>query len=62
VEGHVGFGVAKYGLFVTLLSMPVEGMVPLRLLTDDYYLVMEDDYTVVGKNTEGASGSATGYQ
>jgi len=27
----------------------VEGMVPLRNLTDDYYLVMEDEYTVVGR-------------
>ncbi|MBN1534748.1 MAG: VacB/RNase II family 3'-5' exoribonuclease [Spirochaetes bacterium] len=42
-------GVGKFGFFVTLLDMPIEGMVPLRNLSDDYYLVMEDDYTVVGK-------------
>jgi ribonuclease R len=42
-------GVGKFGFFVTLLDVPIEGMVPLRNLSDDYYLVMEDDYTVVGK-------------
>lgn len=42
-------GIAKSGFFVTLLDKPVEGMVPLRFLTDDYYLVQEDDFTVIGK-------------
>jgi len=42
-------GVSKYGFYVTLKEIPVEGMVPLRALTDDYYLVKEDDYTVIGK-------------
>jgi ribonuclease R len=42
-------GVAKFGIFVTLLEKPVEGMVPLRYLTDDYYLVNEDEFTVIGK-------------
>jgi len=42
-------GISKYGIFVSLLQNPIEGMVPLRLLTDDYYLVNEDDFSVVGK-------------
>ncbi len=42
-------GVSRYGFYVTLKDIPVEGMVPLRALTDDYYLVMEDDFTVIGK-------------
>ena len=42
-------GISKGGFFVTLIDMPVEGMVPLRLLTDDYYLINEDDFTVIGK-------------
>ena len=42
-------GVSKYGFYVTLNEMPVDGMVPLWALTDDFYLVKEDDYTVIGK-------------
>jgi len=29
--------------------MPIDGMVPLRALTDDFYLVKEDEYTIIGK-------------
>ena len=42
-------GISKFGFFITLLEMPIEGMVPLKNLTDDYYIVKEDDYTVIGK-------------
>jgi ribonuclease R len=42
-------GVSKYGFYVTLTEMPIDGMVPLWALTDDFYLVKEDDYTVIGK-------------
>ena len=42
-------GISKAGFFVSLLHMPIEGMVPLKNLTDDYYLIKEDDYTVIGK-------------
>ena len=42
-------GVGRSGFYVTLMVKPIEGMVPLRMLTDDYYLVQEDDFTVVGK-------------
>jgi len=42
-------GVARFGFFVTLLEKPVEGLVPLRFLTDDYYLVQEDEFTVIGR-------------
>ena len=42
-------GVSRYGLFVTLMEKPIEGMIPLRFLTDDFYLVNEDDFTVVGR-------------
>ncbi len=42
-------GVVKSGFFVTLKEKPAEGMVPLRTLTDDFYLVNEDDFTVIGK-------------
>jgi ribonuclease R len=42
-------GVSKYGFYVTLSEIPIDGMVPLWALTDDFYLVKEDDYTVIGK-------------
>ncbi len=42
-------GISRAGFFVALIDKPIEGMVPLRFLTDDYYLVMEDEYTVVGR-------------
>jgi ribonuclease R len=41
--------VVSFGFFVTLRDMPIEGLVPLRNLTDDYYLVKEDEFTVVGR-------------
>jgi len=42
-------GVSRFGFFVTLKESPIEGMVPMRNLTDDYYLIMEDEYTIIGK-------------
>jgi len=42
-------GISRYGFFVTLMERPIEGMVPLRTLTNDYYLVNEDEFTVVGR-------------
>jgi len=41
--------VSKYGLNVALIDRPVEGMVPMWTMTDDYYLVNEDEFTIVGK-------------
>lgn len=41
--------VSRLGLNVGLIDRPIEGMVPLWTLTDDYYLVNEDEFTVVGK-------------
>jgi ribonuclease R len=42
-------GVSRYGFYVTLAETPIDGMVPLWALTDDFYLVKEDEYTVVGR-------------
>lgn len=42
-------GIAKHGFFVTLLEMPIEGMVPLRNLHDDYYNVNESDFSITGR-------------
>ncbi len=42
-------GIAKHGFFVTLIEMPIEGMVPLRNLKDDFYNVNEGDFSVKGR-------------
>ncbi|MCP4130152.1 MAG: ribonuclease R [bacterium] len=42
-------GVGKAGFFVTLTEIPIEGMVLLRALKDDYYTIREDEYTVIGR-------------
>ncbi|MCX7679127.1 MAG: VacB/RNase II family 3'-5' exoribonuclease [Spirochaetes bacterium] len=42
-------GVSRVGLSVSLIDKPIEGLVPLWTLTDDHYLVNEDEFTVVGK-------------
>lgn len=42
-------GLTKFGMFVSLIEMPIEGMVPLKNLTDDYYVLKEDEFTVIGR-------------
>jgi ribonuclease R len=42
-------GVSKYGIYVTLSDTPIEGMVPLRYITDDFYVVIEDEFRAVGR-------------
>jgi ribonuclease R len=42
-------GVSRYGFYVTITEKPIDGMVPIWSLTDDFYLVKEDEYTVIGK-------------
>jgi ribonuclease R len=39
-------GITKSGLFISLLEKPIEGFIPLRFLTDDYYVINEDEYTI----------------
>ena len=42
-------GLAKIGFFVALHDEPIEGLVPLKYLTNDYYLLKEDEYSIVGR-------------
>ncbi len=42
-------GVTKFGMFVALIDMPIEGMIPLKSITDDYYILKEDDFTIIGR-------------
>jgi len=31
--------------------MPIEGMIPLKNMKDDYYILNEEEYTVTGKRS-----------
>jgi ribonuclease R len=42
-------GVNSFGFFVEIDNILVEGLVPLRNLTDDYYTYIETEYMVRGK-------------
>lgn len=42
-------GLTKFGMFVSLIDMPIEGMIPLKNLTDDYYVLKEDEFTIIGR-------------
>lgn len=44
-------GMTKFGLYVSLIEMPIEGMIPLKNMKDDYYIINEEEYTVTGKRT-----------
>ncbi|MGA8762556.1 MAG: VacB/RNase II family 3'-5' exoribonuclease [Candidatus Sulfotelmatobacter sp.] len=43
--------VTKYGLFVELTDLFVEGLVPLATLTDDYYFFHENTRELIGKRS-----------
>ncbi|MDE0331609.1 MAG: VacB/RNase II family 3'-5' exoribonuclease, partial [Nitrospinae bacterium] len=49
-RGHVS-GVANFGIFVELEDIYVEGMVPLELMTDDYYGFIPEEHAVLGRRT-----------
>jgi DNA-directed RNA polymerase subunit E'/Rpb7 len=42
-------GLTKSGIFVTLNEIPVEGMIPLRNITDDFYVFREEDFMITGR-------------
>jgi ribonuclease R len=58
VQDHVGeefegvvSGVTKFGVFVELTDLLVEGLVHVRDMDDDYYVYDESTYTMRGENT-----------
>lgn len=58
VQEHVGevfegvvSGVTKFGVFVELTKLLVEGLVHVRDMDDDYYVYDESTYTMRGENT-----------
>jgi ribonuclease R len=52
-EEYDGFitGVAQFGLFVELVELFVEGMVPVATLPTDYYVHMEKSHALVGERS-----------
>ncbi len=48
-EGVIS-GVSKWGLFVELIVSKSEGLVRTQTLKDDYYVLDEDNYRLVGKH------------
>ena len=58
MEHHVGdefdgliVSVTKFGMFVELNDMFIEGLVPLGSLTDDHYLYHENTRQIIGQRT-----------
>jgi len=43
--------VTKFGMFVELLDMFIEGLVPLGSLTDDHYLYHENTRQIIGQRS-----------
>ena len=43
--------VTKFGMFVELIDMFIEGLVPLGSLTDDHYLYHENTRQIIGQRT-----------
>ena len=48
-DGHIT-GVSRFGLFVSLGTNGVDGLVPMRRL-DDYYVHDEDQHALIGRNS-----------
>ena len=58
MEQHIGddfdgliVSVTKYGLFVELNELFIEGLVPLATLHDDHYLYHENTRQIIGQRT-----------
>jgi len=42
-------GVSKWGLYVMLDESKCEGLVPMKEINDDFYVLDEDNFRLVGK-------------
>lgn len=44
-------GVTSFGVFVTMTELMIEGLLPMREITDDYYYFDERRYRLIGRRT-----------
>ncbi len=44
-------GVTRKGMFVELIDNKCEGLVPIRTMNDDFYVLDEDNYCLIGRHT-----------
>ncbi|HOT15407.1 MAG TPA: ribonuclease R [Bacteroidales bacterium] len=49
-EGTIS-GITEWGIYVEIKDNLCEGMVPIREISDDYYFYDEENYCLVGKNS-----------
>ncbi len=49
-DGHIS-GVTEWGIYVELEETPIEGMVALRDMKDDFYRFEEESYALVGERS-----------
>ena len=52
-------GVTEWGLYVEEVETKSDGMVSLRNLTDDFYILDEKNYALVGEKQKRSTGSET---
>ena len=45
-------GVIGAGLFIEIIDFPVEGFIPIKLITDDYYEYERDRHRLVGRRNK----------
>jgi len=43
-------GISEYGIYVEMIESMIEGMIRLRDLNDDYYILDQQNYRIVGKH------------
>lgn len=43
-------GITKWGMYIEILSNKCEGMVPLAKMEDDYYILDEKNFRIIGRN------------
>lgn len=67
MEKHVGdmfngivSGISEYGIYVEITESMIEGMVRLRDLNDDYYILDQANFQIIGRHRRKNTGLATG--